>query len=30
MNINDIVNRFQGVKKIGEKSYQMRCPCHRR
>ena len=30
MNINKIVNKFQGVKKKKKKSYQMRCPCHRR
>lgn len=29
MKLEDIVNRFQGVKRLNEKSYQMLCPCHR-
>lgn len=30
MQIDEIITRFQGAKKIGEKSYQTHCPCHRR
>lgn len=29
MHIEDIINRFQDVKKIGDKSYQCRCPAHK-
>lgn len=28
MKLEDIVNRFKGVKVIGEKSFQVLCPCH--
>ena len=29
MHIEEIINKFQGAKKIGENSYQVYCPCHK-
>lgn len=28
MHIEEIINRFQGVKKLNENSYQTLCPAH--
>lgn len=28
MHIEEIINRFQNVKKIGEKQFQCSCPAH--
>ena len=28
MQIEEILNKFQDVKKIADKSYQVRCPAH--
>lgn len=29
MHLNEIINKFQGVKLIGENTYQVRCPSHK-
>lgn len=30
MILNEILNKFESIKQISEKSYQVRCPAHRR
>lgn len=30
MRLDEILNKFEGIKQLNEKSYQVRCPAHRR
>ena len=29
MHLNEIINRFNGAKSIGENRYQVKCPAHK-